>query len=176
MKRILLFVLILCLALPAFASCGAAQGPAAPVSSEPAQTEPAIPDIPGDMDGHGVYTVFVPEGYSLVHEDAFGDNDPNSFYIVKDGGGFDYFMFNIYPETSALSGIEATKNFNEGAADVTAEYGGRTWKGVAYDTDVGPCFHLYADFDGTFVVVAGAGNAYDGELAACILGSVGLAG
>ncbi len=175
--KVLAAILALVLAICVFASCGKKnETPASenvPASgNEPEQTEPANEEVKGAMDEHGVYKVFVPEGYTLKHEDVFGDNNPKSFNINSDSSSLTYFMFNMYSEDNAKSGVATTKELNDGASDVTLDVDGKTWTGVAYDSVGIPCFQLYAEFDGEFVMVNSAGNAYDSEIVKTVLGSL----
>jgi len=124
------------------------------------------------MDEHGYYKVFVPEGYTLKHEDVFGDVDPEAFNLNYDESSFTYFMFHMYSEDNAKSSVETTKELNEDTSDVILEIDGVKWTGIAYESYGIACFQLYADFDGHFVLVSGAGNAYDSALVKVVLGSL----
>ena len=169
--RTLAVILALVLSMAIFASCG--NKPAEPDGTDaPATPTTSSDEIKGAVDEHGYYKVFVPEGYTLKHEDVFGDNDPKSFNLNNDESSFDYFMFNMYSEDNVKSSIDMTKEMNDGAKDVTVDINGVTWTGVAYDSVGIACFSLYADFDGNFVIVSGAGNEYDSALVKTVLGSL----
>ena len=171
--KMLAIAMAIVLALFALASCGGQSGtPDEPANGDSEKADAPKNDVKGAMDEHGYYKVFVPEGYTLKHEDLWGDNNPKSFNINNDESSFTYFMFNIYDMDSIEMSIGTTKEMNEGAADVTVEIGGRTWTGVAYDSLGIACFSLYADFGGNYVLVSGAGNAYDSALVDTVLGSL----
>ena len=163
--RILAIVMAAVLALAVLVSCGGK------TETETGSDTPAG-DVKGAMDEHGYYKVFVPEGYTLKHEDAFGDNNPKSFNINCDDSAFTYFMFSINDQDSTEMGVEATKGANDGAEDVTLDIDGVKWTGVAYESLGYSCFQLYADFDGNFVTVNAAGNAYDSAIVKTVLGSL----
>ncbi len=164
--RILAIMLVAVLALTVLVSCGGNN------EADTGSDTPAAADVKGAMDEHGYYKVFVPEGYTLKHEDVFGDNNPKSFNINSDDSALTYFMFGMYDKDSAEMGVEATKEANEGAEDVTLDIDGVTWTGVAYESLGYSCFQLYAEFDGNFVTVNAAGNAYDSAIVKTVLGSL----
>ena len=163
--KVIAIALTLVLALGVFTACSGNSGNTATTGGNNSTDNSAKQE-------HGYFKVFVPEGYTLKHEDAFGDNNPKAFNINLDDSSFTYFMFNIYTEDNAKSSVEATKEMNEGANDVSIEIGGKTWTGVAYDSLGIACFTMYADFDGNFVIVTAAGNAYDSEIVASVLSSL----
>lgn len=168
--RIFAIVMAAVLTLAVLVSCGKTQTPAG-TGSDAGNDAPAD-EVKGAMDEHGYYKVFVPEGYTLKHEDVFGDESPKSFSINSDEATFSYFNFNIFTEENAKDSVDMTKEINEGAEDVTLDLNGVKWTGVAYNSLGYDCFSLYADFDGNFVLVNGAGNAYDGALVKAVLGSL----
>lgn len=179
MKKTIKFLAVLTalvLALAVFAACGQKADTGSGNENENVnsgeQTEPTADEVKGAMGEHGYYKVFVPEGYTLVHEDVFGDVNPDSFNINLTDSAFTYFMFSMYEEENAKLSVETTRELNDGAADVTLEANGKTWTGVAYESVGIDCFTLYANFDGNFVLVSGAGNAYDSDLVQTVLGSL----
>ena len=169
--KIAALMMALALVLGAFAACGGTADPAD--DNGGGKDEGGTTDsVKGTTQEHGYYKVFVPEGYTLVHEDVFGDNDPESFNINQDGGSFTYFMFNMNDEDGVKMSIDTTKEMNDGAADVSVEYNGVTWTGVAYDSLGIACFSMYAPFGDNYVIVMGAGNAYDSDVTGAVLGSL----
>ena len=168
--RILAIVMAAVLTLALLVSCGGTKTPTG--SDAPEGNDTPSEEVKGAMDEHGYYKVFVPEGYTLKHEDVFGDNSPKSFNINSDDSSFDYFTFNMYTEDNAQSSVAMTKELNDGAEDVTLDLDGVKWNGVAYESLGIACFQLYADFDGNFVLVGGAGNAYDSAIVKTVLGSL----
>ena len=180
MKKTIKFaalLMALALVICAFAACGGSKDPE-PANDDgndtPATEAPAADDgVKGTVEEHGYYTVLVPEGYTLKHEDVFGDNDPKSFNINLNDSSFTYFMFNLYSKDNAESSIEMTKSMNEGASDVSVVYNGVTWTGVAYDSLGIACFSLIASFgEDDYVIVSGAGNAYDSAITDAVLSSL----
>ena len=166
-------LMTLALVVGMFAACG---GGSTVSGDTGAAGTPDAPDAPASVAGsteeHGYYTVLVPEGYTLVHEDVFGDNNPDSFTINLEDSSFTYFMFSMYDADNAQSSIEITKEMNDGAEDVSVEYGGVTWTGVAYNSLGIDCFSLYGAYGENYVLVSGAGNAYDSEITSAVLGSL----
>ena len=170
--RLLAVILVAALSILALASCGGTATPADPSNTDPANTEPSNNTVKGTTGEHGYYKVLVPEGYTLKHEDLFGDNKPGKFNINSDSSSFTYFMFGMYDSAEeAQSNVDTTKDINE-ADDVTVEIGGKTWKGCAYDASGIPCYSIFAEFDGHFVLVTAAGNAYNSEITSAVLSSL----
>ena len=129
--------------------------------------------ISGSTEKAGYYKVLVPDGYSLTKGNILDEDDPETFTLEKDDALLTYYMFGMYDDRSdARDNVEVTKEVNEGAKDVTAEYGGVTWKGVAYHSFGYDCFAMYAEFDGRYVVVNAAGNAYDSAVTDAVLSSL----
>ena len=167
--RILAIVMAAVLTLAVLVSCG---GTKTPTGSDAPETAAPSGDVKGAMDEHGYYKVFVPEGCTLKHEDVFGDEDPKSFRLLFDDNAMAQLMFGIYDQSGAEMGIEATKEANDGAEDVTLDLDGVKWTGVAYEYSGNPCFQICADFDGNFVTVNGSYVAYDDALVKTVLGSL----
>ena len=136
-------------------------------------TTPTTSAVNGTTETHGYYEVLVPSGFTMNHEDVFGDNDPKYFSLQGDSSYFDYFMFNMMDQDMAQMSIDTTRDINDDTKDVSVIYNGVTWTGVAYNSYGIDCFSMYADFGGgNCVIVSGAGNAYDSDTVRQVLSSL----
>ena len=179
--RMMALLMVLTLALGTLAACGG-KSDAPADKNAPAGNEDSKDIAGGDPENgvkgvhevHGLYRVIVPDGFTLTPGDAFGDTtNPKAFTLSTGDGTYTYYQFNMFSESNARSSIETTKEFNDGAKDVTVVYNGVTWEGVAYDSGDIPCFSMIADY-GTdhFVIVSAAGNAYDSNITEAVLSSL----
>ena len=162
-SKLFVVLLVVSLAVSMFASCS---------NNSNSGSSSSNASIKGEVQEHGYFKLLVPEGYSLKHEDVFGDNNPDNFSINNDKNTFDYFYFNLYDLDAVNNSIESTKSINEGVSDVSVDIGEKTWKGIAYISLDIPCFCLYAEFDGNYVYVTGAGNEYNSEVVTSVLASL----
>lgn len=129
--------------------------------------------VKGETGEWGYYKVLVPEGYTLKGGNLLDENDKSKFNLNNNDSALTYFMFGEYDEENAKLSIDTTKEVNDGAKDVTADYNGVTWTGVAYESLGYQCFALSADFGGGhFVVVNAAGNTYDSDVTNAVLSSL----
>ena len=123
----------------------------------------------------GYFQVLVPDGYTLTGGNALDHEDPGKLLLNKDADLGTYFMLGLYTEEEAKMGLETTVEFNEGTTEVTTTCNGVTWTGVVYESLGYQCMQMYADFgDNHFVVVNGAGNAYDSDVTNAVLSSIVL--
>lgn len=128
-----------------------------------------------DGETWGNITVFVPDGMTLTGGNALDAENPDVLTIKKNDNELNYFLITASDdEDSAKSGIESTREFNEGAKDVSVD-AGTTWTGVTYEYFGTPAFHIYGTVDGRVAVIQSFGFAADSDETMSVLGSIKLA-
>ena len=120
----------------------------------------------------GNITVAVPDGMTLKGGSIVDEKDPDVVNISKDDNAMNYFLITINDdEDSVKDGIEATREANDGAKDVSFD-AGKSWTGVSYDFSGTAVMQIYAEFDGRFAVVQSYGFASDDEATKSVLSSL----
>lgn len=131
--------------------------------------------VQGKTETWGNITVAVPEGMNLKGGNALDENNPDVVNISEADNAMHYFLITVVDtEEQAASDIDSTREFNEGAQDVTVDAGVQ-WKGVQYDYSGSPVFHIYGVVDGRAVEVQSYSFAPDSDTAKAILGSLKIA-
>ena len=155
------------------AESSAAQSSAAESSDEKSEASQAANTADGETWGN--ITVFVPDGMTLTGGNALDAKNPDVLTIKKNDNELNYFLITASDdEDSAKSGIESTREFNEGAKDVSVD-AGTTWTGVTYEYFGTPAFHIYGTVDGRVAVIQSYGFAADSDETKSVLGSIKLA-
>ena len=122
----------------------------------------------------GNITVAVPDGMTLTGGNVLDANNPDVLTIKKDDNELNYFLVTAGDdESSAKAGIESTREFNEGAKDVSVD-AGTTWTGVTYDYFDTPAFHIYGKVDGRVAVIQSFGFDVESDVAKSLLSSIKL--
>ena len=107
------------------------------------------------------------KGGSLVDED-----DPNTVWLQVTGNEMHYLQINVVDPESVQLSLDTTREFNEGAKDVTITAGAE-WSGVAYVYSGSvDCFQMAGTVDGKTVLVGGAWFAYDADVTQAVLSSL----
>ena len=162
-KPVVLLGLVFVLLLGMLAGCSD--------SSTPAAAEA----VKGSVQTWGNISIFVPEGMTLSGGSLIDPEDPDSLWIQLDENQMHYFLVNIVDEETAVSSVDATKEMNDGAADVSVTIGSITWKGAAYKyAGMTDCFQMWASVNGKIALVQAAWYAYDGAEAKAVLESIKL--
>ena len=163
--KFIAFALVVSVAIFAFASCGG--------KTEGGDTESVADNAPkGETQTWGNITIFVPEGMELKGGNILDENNPNVVNIHEKENEMHYFLVTLGDdEEDAASSIGTTKEFNEGAEDITFNFDGVEWKGVKYDF-MGPVFQVYAAVNGHIVMVQCYGFECDSATTAAVLQSI----
>ena len=161
-----LMAVLMCCAL--FASCGGN-------SASTGDNGSAAQTVAGKTETWGNITVDVPEGMTLKGGSILDAEDPNVVNIAKDDNALNYFLITVNDdEDSAKDGIDATREANDGAADVSID-AGASWSGVSYDFSGTPVLHIYGTVDGKVVVVQSYGFATGDDVTKSVLSSLKIA-
>lgn len=127
--------------------------------------------VTGESYTWGNITVNCPEGMTPTNGSIGNDNDENGLTLQNTDNPFDYVIISVTTEDQAISGIEMSKEFNDGEdTEVTVE--GRTWKGMQYTYDDKPVWQVYADVDGTVFSIMCAGYEKDSSEAFTVLSTI----
>ena len=156
--------ILMCCAV--FASCGGGDS-----SSEGGKSS-AADTVKGKTETWGNITVLVPEGMTLKGGNILDKENPDVVNIAKDDNAMNYFLITVNDdEEGAKSGIDSTREMNEGAKDTTFS-AGTEWKGVSYDYSGVAVLHVYGEVDGKIVVVQSYGFKSDEDITKSVLGSL----
>ena len=163
--------------------CGSSSSSAADSaeSTAPAATEPAVEEseapaenkeITGTTETWGVYTVLVPEGWTLRKGDVLDEESPDYCSVKK--SDFSYFDFKNEKEETQKNQYEYNhKTYTLNQKDLPAStIAGIEWNGFEYGDDFVPGFELYAQTNGKFIRVSCAGFKFDSPEAKAILESL----
>ncbi len=170
--KITAIVMALALLVCAFASCGG-QGSGDASSADGGAA--AADAVKGETQTWGNITVLVPEDMTLKGGNVLDEKNPDVVNISKKDNAMNYFLITINDDEEGVkSGIDSTREVNDGAKDVTVD-AGASWKGVTYEYSGMDVFQIYADFDGRFAVVQSYGFAADSDVSKAILSSLKVA-
>ncbi len=163
--KFIAFALVVSVAVFAFASCGG--------KTEGGDTESTADNAPkGETQTWGNITIFVPDGMELKGGNILNENDPDVVNIHEKENEMHYYLVTLGDdEEDASSSIEATKEYNEGAEDITLDIGGVKWTGVKYDF-MGPVFQVYGTVNGQIVMVQCYGFESDSATTSAVLQSI----
>lgn len=164
--KLIAFALVISVAVLAFASCGGDK-PAGGDTETEADKGPA-----GETQTWGNITIFVPDGMELKGGNILNENDPDVVNIHEKENEMHYYLVTLGDdEEDASSSIEATKEYNEGAEDITLDIGGVKWTGVKYDF-MGPVFQVYGTVNEQIVMVQCYGFESDSATTSAVLQSI----
>ena len=170
--KITAIVMALALLVSVFASCGGGQDNGGNSADNGAAAADAVK---GETQTWGNITVLVPEGMTLKGGNILDENNPDVVNISKSDNAMNYFLITINDDEDGVkSGIESTREGNDGAKDVTVD-AGASWTGVTYEYSGMDVFQIYAEFDGRFAVVQSYGFAADSDTSKAILSSLKVA-
>ena len=120
-------------------------------------------------------TVFIPDGMELVGGSALDASDPKTAWVQRRGDELSYFLINIVSMEKIDTTIKTTKELNSGE-DIEFDAGKLHWKGVKYKyAGIADCFQVYADVNGSSVLVSGSRFAHDSAEANALLRSIKIA-
>ena len=186
--RFLCLTLVLVMTVAAFAACGDKKGDDTKTTGASNDTKAAdgtkaaddtkAAEVSGEKQTWGEFTVFVPSEMTLKGGDMFSADATDAFTVSMSDNESKQLRVSIEDEETCTSSIDTTKEMNESSnpEDVEFTAGNVTWKGVAYVYDgTSPCFQVYGEIDGRFVLVGSSYIAYDSELVNAVLASIELA-
>ena len=140
------------------------------VAEEPSEAEPA--EITGETRTWGVFTVLVPDGWTLKGGDFLDENDPDVVSVKE--SDFKYFDIKSETEEVQKNQYEYNKNTytNEQQELPATTFGGIEWNGFSYGNDFGGGFELYGKSGDKYLRVSSAGFAFDGPETKAVLDSL----
>ena len=170
-----------------FAGCGGSESSSgagsteSPAESTPPAAEESAPgesaaeessEITGTAQTWGVFTVLVPEGWTLRKGDVFDENSPDYCSVKK--SDFSYFDFKNEKEETQKQQYEYNhKTYTQDQKDLPAStIAGIEWNGFEYGSSFVPGFELYAKAGDKFIRVSCAGFRFDSPEARAILESL----
>ncbi|NLT10390.1 MAG: hypothetical protein GXY08_12980, partial [Ruminococcus sp.] len=129
-------------------------------------------DLTGTEQTWGVFTLMVPDGWTLKGGDFLDENDPELCSVKK--SDFSYFDIKSEKEDVQQKQYEYNKNtYTNEQKDIPATtLGDIEWNGFQYGNDFGGGFELYGQSNGRFLRVSCAGFSFDSPEAQAILGSL----
>ncbi len=140
------------------------------VTEESSEAQPA--EITGETKTWGVFTVLVPNGWTLKGGDFLDENDPDVVSVKE--SDFKYFDIKSETEEVQKKQYEYNKNtYTNEQQDLPATtFGGIEWNGFSYGNDFGGGFELYAKSGDKYLRVSSAGFAFDGPETKAVLDSL----
>jgi hypothetical protein len=185
MKNIIKFIclsLVLVMCVAVFAACGDKNGTDTKSTDTAAGTKAAddtkAAEVSGEKQTWGEFTVLVPSGMTLKGGDMLNADATDAFTLSMSDNESKQLRFSIEDEETCTSSVDTTKEMNEDSnpEDVEFTAGGVTWKGVAYVyAGTSPCFQIYGEVNGRFVLVGSSYIAYDDAAVTAALGSLEVA-
>jgi len=162
----------------ALTSCGSSSSskadtaPAEVTSEESEAVTENVVEITGTEQTWGIYTVMVPDGWTLRKGDAFNENDTELCSVKK--SDFKYFDFKSEKEEVQKQQYEYNKKtYTNDQKDIPATtLGSIEWTGFQYGNDFGGGFELCGQSGGKFLRVSCAGFSFDSPEAMAVLGSL----
>ena len=131
-------------------------------------------EITGKTETWGVFTVLVPDGWTLRKGDALDENDPNYCSVKKS----DFSYFDLKSETDEVSKKQYDynkKTYTQDQKDLPAtKVGDIEWNGFEYGGDLNKGFELYATVNGKNIRVSSCGFKFDSPEAKAVLASIKL--
>lgn len=129
-------------------------------------------EITGSEQTWGVFTVMVPDGWTLKGGNFLDENEPNICSVRKT----DFNFFDIKNEKEEVQKQQYEynkKTYTNEQKDLPATtLGGIEWNGFQYGNDFGGGFELYGQSNGKFLRVSCAGFSFDSPETKAILGSL----
>lgn len=155
-------------------SCGSSSSKADDKDEDsPAETvESKAAELTGTEKTWGIYTVKVPDGWTLRTGDALNDQDENYCSVKK--SDFSYFNLKNESEEVQKKQYEYNKNtYTLNQKDIpTTKLGEIEWTGFEYGNDFSKGFELFAKSGDKFLRVSCAGFAFDSAEAKFVLESL----
>ena len=129
-------------------------------------------EITGETKTWGVYTVLIPEGWTLRQGDALDENDENYCSVKK--SDFSYFdLKNESEEVSKKQYEYNKKTYTLNQKDIPAtKIGDIEWNGFEYGNELNKGFELYATVNGKNIRVSSCGFGFDSAETKAVLGSL----
>ena len=117
-------------------------------SSAAASSASEDKEITGKTETWGVFTVLVPDGWTLRKGDALDENDQTVCSVKK--SDFSYFDLKSEKDDVMKQKYDYNKKtYTQDQKDLTAtKVGDIEWNGFEYDGAGTPCFELYATVNG----------------------------
>ena len=143
-------------------------------SSAAASSASEDKEITGKTETWGVFSVLVPDGWTLRKGDALDENDPNYCSVKKS----DFSFFDLKSETDEVSKKQYDynkKTYTQDQKDLPAtKVGDIEWNGFEYGGDLNKGFELYATVNGKNIRVSSCGFKFDSPEAKAVLASIKL--
>lgn len=143
------------------------------VTEEPTEAETEAPkEITGTQQTWGIFTVLVPDDWTLRGGNFIDEEDPDICKVME--SDFYYFEFKNEKEDTQKSQYEYNKKTytNEQFDLPSTVLNGIEWNGFQYGNDFGGGFELYGQSGGRFLRVSCAGFSFDSQEAQKILSSL----
>ena len=131
-------------------------------------------EITGKTETWGVFTVLVPDGWTLRKGDALDENDQTVCSVKK--SDFSYFDLKSEKDDVMKQKYDYNKKtYTQDQKDLPAtKVGDIEWNGFEYGGDFNKGFELYATVNGKNIRVSSCGFKFDSPEAKAILGSIKL--
>ena len=143
-------------------------------SSAAASSASEDKEITGKTETWGVFTVLVPDGWTLRKGDALDENDPNYCSVKK--SDFSYFDLKSEKDDVMKQQYDYNKKtYTQDQKDLPAtKVGDIEWNGFEYGGDFNKGFELYATVNGKNIRVSSCGFKFDSPEAKAVLASIKL--
>ena len=143
-------------------------------SSEAASSKAEDKKITGKTETWGVFTVLVPDGWTLRKGDALDDNDQTVCSVKK--SDFSYFDLKSEKDDVMKQKYDYNKKtYTQDQKDLPAtKVGDIEWNGFEYGGDLNKGFELYATVNGKNIRVSSCGLKFDSPEAKAVLTSIKL--
>lgn len=130
--------------------------------------------LTGETKTWGIFTVMVPDGWTLRQGDVLDDSDPNRCSVKK--SDFSYFDLKSEKEEVQKQQYEYNKKtYTMNQKDISAvTIAGIEWNGFEYGNEMNPGFELYGSSNGRPLRVSCAGFKFDSPETNAILGSLSV--
>ena len=143
-------------------------------SSEAVSSASEDKEITGKTETWGVFTVLVPDGWTLRKGDALDENDQTVCSVKK--SDFSYFDLKSEKDDIMKQKYDYNKKtYTQDQKDLPAtKVGDIEWNGFEYGGDFNKGFELYATVNGKNIRVSSCGFKFDSPEAKAVLGSIKL--
>lgn len=143
-------------------------------SSAAASSASEDKEITGKTETWGVFTVLVPDGWTLRKGDALDENDQSVCSVKK--SDFSYFDLKSEKDDVMKQKYDYNKKtYTDQQKDLPAtKVGDIEWNGFEYGGDFNKGFELYATVNGKNIRVSSCGFKFDSPEAKAVLGSIKL--
>ena len=143
-------------------------------SSAAASSASEDKEITGKTETWGVFTVLVPDGWTLRKGDALDENDQTVCSVKK--SDFSYFDLKSEKDDVMKQKYDYNKKtYTQDQKDLPAtKVGDIEWNGFEYGGDFNKGFELYATVNGKNIRVSSCGFKFDSPEAKAVLASIKL--